>query len=84
MGTSVTTSCRSSPVARGSVIVGVPAGTHIELPFGAAFGPIIAGDDGTRFLEITDGDFRSWGDRPETFDDAIATARGHASTPTRP
>jgi hypothetical protein len=55
-----------------------PAGTHIELPFGAAFGPIIAGAEGTLFLEITNGDFRSWGDQPETFDKAVAA---HAVTP---
>jgi quercetin dioxygenase-like cupin family protein len=39
-----------------------PAGTHIELPAGAAFGPIVAGDDGAIFLELTDGDDRSWTD----------------------
>jgi hypothetical protein len=55
-----------------------PAGTHIDLPFGAAFGPIIAGAEGTRFLEITNGDFRSWGDQPDTFDKAVAA---HAVTP---
>jgi hypothetical protein len=55
-----------------------PAGTHIELPFGAAFGPIRAGDEGTLFLELTDGDFRSWGDQPELFDQAIAA---HHVTP---
>jgi hypothetical protein len=55
-----------------------PAGTHIELPFGAAFGPIIAGAAGTCFLEITNGDFRSWGDQPETFDKAVAAHAGQA------
>jgi hypothetical protein len=55
-----------------------PAGTHIELPFGAAFGPIVAGDEGTRFLEITNGDFRSWGDQPELYERAIAD---HGVTP---
>jgi hypothetical protein len=49
-----------------------PEGTHIELPFGAAFGPIIAGPEGTRFLEITNGDFRSWGDQPELYEQAVA------------
>jgi hypothetical protein len=57
-----------------------PAGTHIELPFGAAFGPIVAGDEGTVFLEITNGDFRSWGDQPELFD-AIVTERGIVPLP---
>jgi quercetin dioxygenase-like cupin family protein len=37
-----------------------PAGTHIELPRGAAFGPIVAGDDGARLLELTNGDVRTW------------------------
>jgi hypothetical protein len=55
-----------------------PAGTHIELPFGAAFGPIIGGPEGTTFLEITDGDFRSWGDQPELYESAIAE---HGVTP---
>jgi hypothetical protein len=33
-----------------------PAGTHVELPLGAALGPITAGDDGVVLLELTDGD----------------------------
>jgi hypothetical protein len=60
-----------------------PAGTHIELPFGAAFGPIIAGDEGTLFLELTNGDFRSWGDRPELYEQAIAE-RGVTPLPDPP
>ncbi len=60
-----------------------PAGTHIELPFGAAFGPIIAGEDGTVFLELTNGDFRSWGDQPELFEQEIA-ARGVTPLPDPP
>jgi hypothetical protein len=60
-----------------------PAGTHIELPFGAAFGPIVAGDEGTLFLELTDGDFRSWGDQPELFDKLIAE-RGVTPLPDPP
>jgi hypothetical protein len=60
-----------------------PAGTHIELPFGAAFGPIVAGEEGTLFLELTDGDFRSWGDRPELYDEAVA-ARGVTPLPDPP
>ena len=59
-----------------------PAGTHIELPFGAAFGPIIAGEQGARFLELTDGDFRSWGDHPERYEQAIA-AHGSRRCPIR-
>ncbi len=60
-----------------------PAGTHIELPYGAAFGPIVAGDEGTLFLELTDGDFRSWGDQPELYDATIA-ARGVTPLPDPP
>ena len=70
-------------VLEGSVTCGdreCPAGTHIELPFGAAFGPIIAGDEGTAFLEITNGDFRSWGDQPELYQAEIA-ARGVTPLP---
>ncbi len=55
-----------------------PAGTHIELPQGAAFGPIVAGDQGALFLELTDGDFRSWGDAPEQFESVLAQ---HGVTP---
>ena len=42
-----------------------PAGTHVELPRGAAFGPIRAGDEGAVMFEVMLGDPRSWGDRPE-------------------
>jgi hypothetical protein len=49
-----------------------PAGTHIELPLGAAFGPLIAGDDGATLFEVMMGDPRSWGDRPERFERAMA------------
>ena len=37
-----------------------PAGTHIELPLGAAFGPIVAGVEGALLLQLTDGEVRSW------------------------
>jgi len=49
-----------------------PAGTHVELPFGAAFGPIVAGDEGCVMLEVMMGDPRSWGDQPERFEQALA------------
>ena len=39
-----------------------PAGTHIELPLGAAFGPIVAGDEGALLLQLTDGDVHRWDD----------------------
>jgi hypothetical protein len=42
-----------------------PKGTHIELPFGAAFGPIVAGPEGATMFEVMMGDPRSWGDGPE-------------------
>jgi hypothetical protein len=49
-----------------------PAGTHVELPLGAAFGPIQAGPDGATMFEVMMGDPRSWGDQPETFEKALA------------
>ena len=57
-----------------------PAGTHIELPLGAAFGPFVAGPEGTVLLEVMMGDPRSWGDRPELFVEALA-ARGAEPLP---
>ncbi len=49
-----------------------PAGTHVELPLGAAFGPIRAGDEGAVMFEVMLGDPRSWGDRPEEFERVLA------------
>lgn len=49
-----------------------PAGTHIELPLGAAFGPLRAGEPGATLFEVMLGDPRSWGERPELFDAALA------------
>jgi hypothetical protein len=49
-----------------------PAGTHIELPLGAAFGPVVAGPEGVTFFEVMMGDPRSWGDQPELFEAALA------------
>jgi hypothetical protein len=51
-----------------------PAGTHIELPLGAAFGPLRAGDAGAVLFEVMMGDPRSWGDQPELLDAARARA----------
>ena len=51
-----------------------PAGTHIELPHGAAFGPLRAGADGAVLFEVMLGDPRSWGDQPERFEAALAAA----------
>jgi hypothetical protein len=49
-----------------------PTGTHIELPQGAAFGPLVAGPDGATLFEVMMGDPRSWGDSPEAFEQALA------------
>jgi hypothetical protein len=49
-----------------------PTGTHIELPFGAAFGPVVAGPNGCTMFEVMLGDPRSWGDEPEAFEKALA------------
>ncbi len=57
-----------------------PAGTHVELPLGAAFGPFVAGPDGTVLLEVMMGDPRSWGDRPDLFHEALA-AKGAQPLP---
>jgi hypothetical protein len=37
---------------------------HTSMPLGAEFGPIVAGEEGALFLELTDGDVRSWVDEP--------------------
>jgi hypothetical protein len=47
-------------------------GTHVELPFGAAFGPLRAGDRGALLFEVMLGDPRSWGVDPESFEAALA------------
>lgn len=49
-----------------------PAGTHIELPLGADFGPFVAGPNGTLLFEVMLGDPRSWSDDPEAFRRALA------------
>jgi hypothetical protein len=60
-----------------------PKGTHIELPFGAAFGPIVAGDEGATMFEVMLGDPRSWGDQPAQFEQALAD-RGAEALPDVP
>lgn len=47
-------------------------GMHIELPHGAAFGPIVAGPAGAVMFEVMLGNPRSWGDQPEAFEAALA------------
>jgi hypothetical protein len=70
-------------VISGDVWVGdhhCPAGTHIELPYGAAFGPIRAGDEGCVMFEVMLGDPRSWGDQPETLE-KMRAERGVTALP---
>ena len=57
-----------------------PAGTHIEMPEGAAYGPLVAGPAGTVLFEVMMGDPRGWGDDPEAFSDALA-AQGATELP---
>jgi hypothetical protein len=64
-------------VLRGRLDVGgrpCRAGTHIELPLGAAFGPLIAGPDGCTLFEVMIGDPRSWGDDPQSLEAARVAA----------
>lgn len=64
-------------VLEGELTVGervCPPGTHIELPMGAAFGPLVAGPDGCVLFEVMMGDPRSWGDDPASYDRALAAA----------
>jgi hypothetical protein len=49
-----------------------PAGTHVELPLGAAFGPVRAGPQGATMFEVMMGDPRSWGDDPAAFEKVLA------------
>lgn len=49
------------------------AGTHIELPLGAAFGPVVAGPEGAVMFEVMMGDPRSWGDDPAAFEAALGS-----------
>jgi hypothetical protein len=60
-----------------------PAGTHVELPQGAAFGPLRAGPEGALLFEVMMGDPRSWGDQPETVD-ALRAAHGVTPLPDPP
>jgi hypothetical protein len=49
-----------------------PTGTHIELPYGAAFGPLRAGPRGAVMVEVMMGDPRSWGDDPDAYERMLA------------
>ncbi|MHB1582151.1 MAG: cupin domain-containing protein [Acidimicrobiales bacterium] len=73
-------------VLDGELLVGdrhCPAGTHVELPEGAAFGPLVAGPDGAVLFEVMMGDPRSWGDDPAAFERALAE-RGAEALPDPP
>ncbi|HVM67602.1 MAG TPA: hypothetical protein VMU14_22200 [Acidimicrobiales bacterium] len=62
-------------VTRGEVTIGDRThgvGTHIDLPVGAAIGPMIAGPDGVDMLEVTWGDPRSWEADREEFAQVLA------------
>jgi hypothetical protein len=61
-------------VIAGDIAIGerhCPAGTHVELPHGAAFGPIRAGNDGAVLFEVMLGDPRSWGDDPDAYEQLL-------------
>jgi hypothetical protein len=60
-----------------------PAGTHVELPYGAAFGPLVAGSEGATLFEVMMGDPRSWGDDPAAFERALS-AQGATPLPDPP
>lgn len=62
-------------VLSGEILVGdevCGAGTHIELPQGEQFGPLVAGDAGCALFEVMLGDPRSWSDDPGPFVEACS------------
>jgi hypothetical protein len=59
------------------------AGTHIELPYAAAFGPFVAGPEGAVLFEVMMGDPRGWGDDPASFARVLA-AHGAEALPDPP
>ena len=62
-------------VLEGEVAIGdrrCPARTHVELPLGAAFGPIVAGPEGAVLFEVMMGDPRSFPADPEGFERFLA------------
>ena len=58
-------------------------GTHIHVPLGSAFGPIVAGPEGLTCWELSFGEFGGWGDRPELYQQEIAE-RGITPLPDPP
>jgi hypothetical protein len=59
------------------------AGTHIELPLGAFFGPFVAGPSGTTLFEVMMGDPRGVGDDEHAFQ-AFLAAHGAEALPDPP
>ena len=59
------------------------AGTHVHVPLGATFGPIVAGPEGVTCWELSFGEFGGWGDEPESYEREIA-ARGVTPLPNPP
>ena len=59
------------------------AGTHVHVPLGATFGPIVAGTEGVTCWELSFGEFGGWGDEPESYEREIA-ARGVTPLPNPP
>ena len=73
-------------VLEGEILCGdrlCPAGTHIELPRGAAFGPFVAGPEGAILFEVMMGDPRGWSDDPASFD-RVLSPHGAAALPDPP
>ncbi len=60
-----------------------PAGTHIDLPFGAALGPLVAGPEGVELFEVMMGDPRSWEADREGFHELL-DERGVTALPNPP
>jgi hypothetical protein len=60
-----------------------PAGTHIELPLGAALDPLTAGPEGVELFEVMMGDPRSWPADPEGWP-AYLAERGVQALPDPP
>ena len=54
------------------------AGTHIHVPLGATFGPIVAGPEGVTCWELSFGEFGGWGDEPELYERDRSSSRRHA------
>jgi hypothetical protein len=60
-----------------------PPGTYLDLPYGAAAGPYVAGPEGVELFEVTMGDGRSWEADPDGFDRLMAE-RGVTALPNPP